>query len=52
VVVEGIYSPNHYSSHWLTALAMDTPDSPVAHRTLDVHCPVSATSGDHWVLGM
>jgi hypothetical protein len=29
----GIYSPNHYSSCWLTALSMDTPDSLVVHRT-------------------
>jgi hypothetical protein len=43
----GIYSPNHYSSHccrW-------------AHRTVrwctehcTIHCPVSATSADHWDL--
>jgi hypothetical protein len=32
-VVGGIYSPNHYSSHWLTALSMGTPDSPVVHQT-------------------
>jgi hypothetical protein len=34
VVVGGIYSPNHYSSCWLTALSMGTPDSSVVHRTL------------------
>jgi hypothetical protein len=39
VVVGGIYSPNHYSSHWLTALSMGTPDSPVVHHTL--HCSLS-----------
>jgi hypothetical protein len=31
-VVGGIYIPNHYSSRWLTALSMDTPDSPVVHQ--------------------
>jgi hypothetical protein len=35
-VVGGVYSPNHYSSHWLSSLSMGTPDSPRAHRTL--HC--------------
>jgi hypothetical protein len=30
----GIYISNHYSSHWLTALLMGTPDSPVVHQTL------------------
>jgi hypothetical protein len=39
VVVGGIYSPNHYSSLWLTALSMGTPDSPVVHRTQ--HCSLS-----------
>jgi hypothetical protein len=39
VVVGGIYSPNHYSSHWLTSLSMGTLDSPVVHRTL--HCSLS-----------
>jgi hypothetical protein len=34
LVVRGIYSPNHYSTRWLTALSMGTPDSPVVHRTL------------------
>jgi hypothetical protein len=34
-----IYSPNHYSSRWLTSLSMGTPDSPVTHRTL--HCSLS-----------
>jgi hypothetical protein len=28
----GIYSPNHYSSCWLTAVSKGTPDSPVVHR--------------------
>jgi hypothetical protein len=33
VVVGGIYSPNHYSSRWLTVLLIGTPDSPVVHWT-------------------
>jgi hypothetical protein len=47
VVVGGIYSPNHYSSHcyrW-------------AHRTVwrctehsTIHCPVSATLANRWGL--
>jgi hypothetical protein len=47
VVVGGIYSPNHYSSHccrW-------------THRTerwctehCTIHCPVRATSADYWGL--
>jgi hypothetical protein len=40
VVVGGIYSPNHYSSRWLAALLMGTPDSPVVHRAL--HCTLSS----------
>jgi hypothetical protein len=36
VVVGGIYSPNHYSSRWLTALLMGTLDSADVHQTL--HC--------------
>jgi hypothetical protein len=47
--LRGIYSPNHYSSCWLTTLSMDTPDSPVVQHSI-VHCPVSATSADHWGL--
>jgi hypothetical protein len=43
-VVGGIYSPQPLPSHWLFLLAMGTPDSPVAHRTVTVHCPVHATS--------
>jgi hypothetical protein len=43
-MVGGIYSLQPLPSHWLTLLAMDTPDSPVAHRTVTVHCPVRATS--------
>jgi hypothetical protein len=31
--LEGIYSPNHYSSRWLTLLSTGTPDSPMVHRT-------------------
>jgi hypothetical protein len=46
----GIYSPNHYSSRWLTALSMGTLDSPVVHRTLIIHCLVIATSDDRWGL--
>jgi hypothetical protein len=40
----GIYSPQPLPSRWQSLLAMDTPDSPVAHRTVTVHCPVRATS--------
>jgi hypothetical protein len=43
-VVGGIYSPQPLSSRWLTLLSMGAPDSPVAHRTVTVHCPVRATS--------
>jgi hypothetical protein len=58
VVVGGIYSPNHYSSHWLTALSMGTPDSLVVHRTqycsLSGACHVSRPLGfgaiDRWRL--
>jgi hypothetical protein len=25
----GIYSPNHYSSRWLSSLSMGTPDTPL-----------------------
>jgi hypothetical protein len=35
---------NHFLARWLFLLAMDTPDSPVAHETPTVHCPVRATS--------
>jgi hypothetical protein len=45
-VVGGIYSPNHYSSHWLTSLSMGTPDSPVRTEHNTIHCPVCATSTD------
>jgi hypothetical protein len=31
-------------------MSMGTPDSPVVHRTLVVHCPVRATSADRWGL--
>jgi hypothetical protein len=48
----GIYSTNHYSSCWLTALSMGTPDSPVVHRTLTGHYPVNATSADLWGLDL
>jgi hypothetical protein len=43
-VVGGIYSPQPLPSCWLFLLAMGTPDSLVAHRTVTVHCPVRATS--------
>jgi hypothetical protein len=38
------YSLQTLPSRWLILLAMGTPDSPVAHRTGIVHCPVLATS--------
>jgi hypothetical protein len=55
-VLGGIYSPQPLPSCWQSLLAMGTPDSPVAHRTVNVHCPVRATSArplgfgavDHW----
>jgi hypothetical protein len=50
VVVGGIYSLNHYSSHWLFCLSMGTPDSPVRTRHRTVHCPVHAISPDRWGL--
>jgi hypothetical protein len=40
----GIYSLQPLHSRWLSLLAMDTPDSPVAHRTNTVHYLVRATS--------
>ena len=43
-VVGGIYSPQPLPSHWQSLLAMGAPDSPLAHRTVTVHCPVRATS--------
>jgi hypothetical protein len=43
-VVGGIYSIQPISSRWLVLRAMGTTDSPVAHRTTTVHCPVRATS--------
>jgi hypothetical protein len=43
-VVGGIYIPQPLPSRWQTLLAMGTPDSPVPHRTVTVHCPVRATS--------
>jgi hypothetical protein len=43
-VVGGIYSPQPLPSHWQSLLAMSTPDSPMAHRTVTVYCPVRATS--------
>jgi hypothetical protein len=49
VVVGGIYSSNHYCSHWLTALSMGTPDTPVVHRTQ--HCSLSGACHVSWPLG-
>jgi hypothetical protein len=43
-VIGGIYSPQPLPSHRQSLLAMGTPDSPVAHRTVTVHYPVRATS--------
>jgi hypothetical protein len=39
----GIYSLQPLPSRWLSLLLMGTPDSPVAHQTGTVHCPVRAT---------
>jgi hypothetical protein len=55
-VVGGIYSPQPLPSRWQSLLAVGTPDSPVAHWTVTVQCPVCATSFrslgfgavDHW----
>jgi hypothetical protein len=44
-----IYSPNHYSSHWLFALSMSTPDSPVVHGTHN--CSLSGACHVSWPLG-
>jgi hypothetical protein len=41
--VGGIYSLQPLPSRQLTLLKKDTPNSPVAHRTATVHCPVRAT---------
>jgi hypothetical protein len=43
-VVGGIYSPQPHPSRLLFLLSMGAPDSPVAHCTVTVHCPVHATS--------
>jgi hypothetical protein len=43
-VVGGIYSLQPLPSRWLSLLAMGTPNSPVAHRTVTVHCLVRAMS--------
>jgi hypothetical protein len=40
----GIYSLQPLPSRWLSLLAMGTPDSPMAHRTVTIHYPVCATS--------
>jgi hypothetical protein len=50
VVVGGIYSPNHYSSSWLTVLPMDTPNNPVVHRSFYCSLSMSVTSADRWGL--
>jgi hypothetical protein len=49
VVVGGIYSPNHYSSCWLTVLLMGTPDSSVVHQTQ--HCSLSGVHNVNRLLG-
>jgi hypothetical protein len=49
-VVGGIYSLQPLPSRWLSLLSMDTPDSPVVHRTDIVHCLVRATSAHRLVL--
>jgi hypothetical protein len=41
-VVGGIYNFNHYSSRWLTALLMGTPDM---HCSLSGECHVSRPLG-------
>ncbi len=43
-VVGGIYSIQPLPSRWQSMLAMGTPDSPVVHQTVTVHCLVRATS--------
>jgi hypothetical protein len=43
-------APNHYSSHWLCYLSTGTPDSSTRTGHCTVHCPVHATSADHWGL--
>jgi hypothetical protein len=40
----GIYSLQPLPSRWLFLPVMGTPDSPVAHRTCTVLCPMCATS--------
>jgi hypothetical protein len=40
----GIYSLQPLPSRWQSLLAMGTPDRPVAHRTVIVHCLVRAMS--------
>jgi hypothetical protein len=46
--LEGIYSPNHNSSHWLCSLSTGTPDSPVRTVHGTVQCSVPAMSVAHW----
>jgi hypothetical protein len=47
----GIYILQPLPSRWLVLLAMDTPDSRVAHWTGTVHCSVRATSAHHLGFG-
>jgi hypothetical protein len=46
----GIYSPNHYSSRWLTSLSKGTPTVWWCTGHSIVHCSVCATSADSWGL--
>jgi hypothetical protein len=43
-VVGCIYSLQPLPSRWQSLLTMGTPDSPVAHRIVTVHCLVCTTS--------
>jgi hypothetical protein len=51
-VVGGIYNLQPLTSRWSSLLAMGTLDSPVAHQTGTVHCPVCATSAQPLGLGV
>jgi hypothetical protein len=46
----GIYIPQPLPSHWLFLLSMGAPDSPMAHRTVTVHFPVSPRQPARWGL--
>jgi hypothetical protein len=48
----GIYSPQPLCSRWQGLLAMGASDSPVHHRTANVHCPVRATSAQSLGFGV